>query len=83
MPGFFAAEDERLHADGLAQTHSRAAGLPRDLQDLHVPATLVQTSWTVVGLDLASSSYAESSRQLSRLTTRMKAAAPQALLVTP
>jgi hypothetical protein len=87
-------EPERLHADGLAEVRPGQVGLLRDLQDLHVLATLVQTTWTVVAqgaqglrdrdlLDIATSSNSETSRQLSWLNTRMKAAAPQALIVDP
>lgn len=87
-------EPERLHTDGLAEVRPGAVGLLRDLQDLHVLADLVQTTWTVVaqgaqGLrdhDLAAvatSSNAETSRQLTWLNTRLKAAAPQALIVDP
>ena len=86
-------EPERLHAAGLAGTRTGPIGLLRDLQDLQVLATFVQTSWTVVyqaaqGLrdtelqDLAGSANAETSRQLAWFTTRMKAAAPQALIVS-
>lgn len=85
-------EPERLHADGLAQTRSGPVGLLRDLQDLHLLATLVQTSWTMIdqaaqGLRdtelgaLAVHASRETSRQLAWLNTRMKAAAPQALIV--
>jgi hypothetical protein len=87
-----AAEPERLHAAGLGAARSGALGLLRDLQDLHVLATLVQTSWTVISqgaqglrdrelVDVATRASAETSRQLSWLNTRMKAAAPQALIV--
>jgi hypothetical protein len=87
-------EPERLHADGLAEVRDGEVGLLRDLQDLHVLATLVQTTWTVLAqaaqgvrdrelLEVATSSNAETSRQLSWLNTRMKAAAPQALIVSP
>ena len=41
-------EPERLHAAGLAETRKGEVGLLRDLQDLHVLATLVQTTWTVI-----------------------------------
>jgi hypothetical protein len=69
-------------------------GLLRDLQDLHLLATLVQTTWTVIAqgaqglrdrelLEVATSANAETSRQLTWLTTRMKVAAPQALIVDP
>jgi hypothetical protein len=88
------AEPERLHAAGLAEVRGGPVGLLRDLQDLHVLATLVQTSWTVIAqgaqglrdselLKVATSANAETSRQLTWLNTRMKAAAPQALIVDP
>ena len=84
-------EPERLHADGLAEVREGPVGLLRDLQDLHVLGTLVQTTWTVVyqaaqGLRdadliaIAESASAETARQLSWLNTRMKVAAPQALI---
>ena len=87
-------EPERLHADGLASVREGVVGLLRDLQDLHVLATLVQTTWTVIVqgaqglrdrelLEIATSSNAETSRQLTWLNTRMKVAAPQALIVAP
>jgi hypothetical protein len=87
-------EPERLHASGLAEVRSGPVGLLRDLQDLHVLATLVQTTWTVVAqgaqglrdrdlLEIATSANGETSRQLTWLNTRMKAAAPQALIVDP
>lgn len=87
-------EPERLHADGIAEVRPGAVGLLRDLQDLHLLGTLVQTSWTVVVqgaqgirdrelLEIATSSNAETSRQLAWLNTRMKVAAPEALLVAP
>ena len=68
-------------------------GLLRDLQDLHLLANLVLTSWTVIqqaaqGLrddelvEVASGSSGETSRQLAWLTTRMKSVAPQALIVS-
>ena len=87
-------EPERLHADGLAQTREGEIGLLRDLQDLHLLTTLVQTTWTVIAqgaqglrdhelLEIATSSHAETSRQLRWLNTRMKVAAPQALIVAP
>lgn len=87
-------EPERLHADGLAEVRSGPIGLLRDLQELHVLADLVQTTWIVVAqgaqglrdrelLEVATAANAETSRQLSWLDTRMKAAAPQALIVEP
>ena len=87
-------EPERLRASGLAEVREGEVGLLRDLQDLHVLASLVQTTWTVVAqaaqgmrdpelLEIANRSNAETSRQLSWLNTRMKQAAPQALIVAP
>lgn len=87
-------EPERLRASGLAEVREGEVGLLRDLQDLHVLASLVQTTWTVLAqaaqgmrdrelLEVADSSNAETSRQLSWLNTRMKQAAPQALIVAP
>lgn len=43
-----AEEPARLHAEGLAQVRRGQIGLLRDLQGLHVLASLVQTTWTVV-----------------------------------
>lgn len=87
-------EPERLRASGLADVRQGEIGLLRDLQDLHVLATLVQTTWTVIAqgaqglrdrelLEVATTSNAETSRQLTWLNTRMKQAAPQALIVAP
>jgi hypothetical protein len=87
-------EPERLHAEGLARARDGEIGLLRDLQDLHVLASLVQTTWTVLAqgaqglrdtelLAVATAANAETSRQLTWLNTRMKAAAPQALIVAP
>ena len=86
-------EPERLRATGLAGVRRGAVGLLRDLQDLHVLGTLTQTTWTVIAqgaqglrdselLDIAESCNAETSRQLTWLNTRIKAAAPQALIVS-
>ena len=74
------AEPERLRADGLAETRGGEVGLLRDLQDLHLLATLVHTTWTVIAqgaqglrdtdlLDVAHHCDAETTRQLSWLET--------------
>jgi voltage-gated potassium channel Kch len=87
-----AAEPERLHAAGLGEARAGPLGLLRDLQDLHVLATLVQTSWTVIlqaaqGLrdheliEIAQAAGTTTSRQLTALNTHLKTAAPQALIV--
>jgi hypothetical protein len=85
-------EPDRLHADGLAAVRSGPLGLLRDLQDLHVLGTLAQTTWTAIHqaaqglrdaelIEICEHASAELSRQLSWLNTRMKAAAPQVLIV--
>jgi hypothetical protein len=85
-------EPERLHAAGLAGVREGAVGLLRDLQDLHVLGTLCQTTWTVVEqaaqglrdrelMTAADRANRSTSRQLSWLNTRLKAAGPQALLM--
>lgn len=87
-------EPERLRAEALTHTREGEIGLLRDLQDLHLLATLVHSTWTVVAqgaqglrdpdlLEIARTSMAQTTRQLTWLTTRMKQAAPQALIVAP
>lgn len=87
-------EPERLHASGLAKVRSGSIGLLRDLQDLHVLGTFVQTTWTVVAqgaqglrdrelLNVAHASNQQTARQLMWLSTRIKSAAPQALVIDP
>ena len=87
-------EPERLRADALPQTREGEVGLLRDLQDLHLLATLVKSTWMVIGqgarglrddelLKIASASEADVDRQLTWLTTRIKVTAPQALIVAP
>ena len=87
-------EPERLRAEALPHARSGEVGLLRDLQDLHLLATLVRSSWVVIAqgaqglrdrelLEVARASRAETDRQLTWLETRIKAAAPQALIVAP
>ena len=89
-----ADEPDRLHAAGLATARDGEIGLLRDLQDLHVLARLVQTTWMVVAqgaqglrdpelLRVAQDSGAATARQITWLDTRIKVAAPQALIVAP
>jgi hypothetical protein len=89
-----ADEPDRLRADALPEARPGEVGLLRDLQDLHLMATLVHSTWVVLTqgaqalrddelLGVATSSRTETERTLTWLTTRMKAAAPQALLVAP
>lgn len=85
-------EPERLHADGLAQTRTGPVGLLRDLQDLYLLASLVDITWTAVKqaaqglrdkelIGVVQQCESETRVQLSWLSTRMKQAAPQALIV--
>jgi len=87
-------EPERLRAAGVADVRGGPVGLLRDLQDLHLLATLVQTTWTVIGqaaqglrddelFGLSKQGLTDSARQIAWLITRMKSAAPQALIVSP
>ena len=87
-------EPERLHASGVAEGREGAVGLLRDLQDLHVLGTLVQTSWTVVRqaaqgvrdaelIGITEQANQSTSRQLAWLNTQLKVSAPQALLASP
>jgi hypothetical protein len=84
-------EPERLHATGLQSTRSGPVGLLRDLQDLYTLASLTDITWTVVGqaaqglrdrelLDVVGSCEQDTARQLTWLRTRIKQAAPQALI---
>jgi hypothetical protein len=86
-------EPERLHHPGIDKVRGTPVGLLRDLQDLYLLASLVQTSWTVVSnaaqclrdrelMQVAQECSTQTSRQLRWLTTRMKEAAPQALLAS-
>ncbi|RJK97587.1 hypothetical protein [Vallicoccus soli] len=84
-------EPERLHAQALSETRSGGVGLLRDLQDLYLLASLVDITWTVLGqaaqgvrdrelLQLVAECEQETTQQLRWLNTRIKQAAPQALL---
>jgi hypothetical protein len=85
-------EPERLHVSELSGTRSGPVGLIRDLQDLYVLASLVDVTWMMVkqaalGLRdeqlvaVVGQCEAQTKLQLNWLTTRMKQAAPQALIV--
>ncbi|MFI6208335.1 hypothetical protein ACIBAI_18355 [Streptomyces sp. NPDC051041] len=86
-------EPERLHAEGLSRTRSGGVGLLRDLQDLYTLASFVEITWTVLGqaargtrdrelLDVVEACAADTRRQLLWLNTRIKQAAPQALIAS-
>ncbi|MDN4611889.1 hypothetical protein [Arthrobacter burdickii] len=85
-------EPERLHADGLSEIRSGPVGLLRDLQDLYLLASLVDITWTMIKqaaqglrdkdlLDVVTNCDGQTKTQLKWLQTRMKQAAPQALIV--
>ncbi|WP_284987879.1 MULTISPECIES: hypothetical protein [unclassified Arthrobacter] len=84
-------EPERLHADGLQNSRSGPVGLLRDLQDLYLLASLVDITWTMIKqaaqglrdkelLGIVNDCDGQTSTQLKWLQTRMKQAAPQALI---
>ena len=85
-------EPARFHADALTEGRTGPVGLLRDLQDLHLLASLVDVTGTVLRqaalalrdeelLALLEDHRAETAIQEAWLLTRIKQAAPQALLV--
>ncbi len=85
-------EPERLHPLGLTAARVGPIGLLRDLQDLYQLANLVDITWTLTGqaahgardrdlINLVARCNKQISAQLAWLRMRMKAEAPQALLV--
>ncbi|BBZ11049.1 hypothetical protein [Mycobacterium branderi] len=85
-------EPERLHPQGLTVARAGQIGLLRDLQDLYQLANLVDITWTLIGqaargardrglINLATRCNQEIATQVAWLRMRMKAEAPQALLV--
>jgi hypothetical protein len=85
-------EPERLHSELFSGTRDGGLGLLRDLHDLYLMATECDISWTMVAqaaqgardpnlLDVATAGQAHTTIQLAWIRTRMKQAAPQALVV--
>lgn len=85
---------ERLHVQGMTSARSGPVGLLRDLQDLYQLANLVDITWTLTGqaasatrdgelADITRRCGEEATVQLDWLRMRMKAAAPQTLVVAP
>ena len=83
---------ERLCSDIFGRPRSGPVGLLRDLQDLYVMAAEVDIVWTLVGqaaqgardselLAVVTGCEEETAIQLKWLRTRLKQAAPQALVV--
>jgi hypothetical protein len=86
------AEPDRLHAVIFQGCREGGLGLLRDLQDLYLMAAQCDITWTLVGqaarglrdddlLGVVAASEEETAVQLKWLRTRMKQAAPQALVV--
>lgn len=87
-------EPERLHSELFQGTRGGGLGLLRDLHDLYLMACECQIAWTLVGqaaqgardtelFEVVQRCAGETSVQLKWLSTRMKQAAPQALVVAP
>lgn len=85
-------EPERLHSELFQGTRTGGLGLLRDLHDLYLMATECELCWTVVGqaaqglrdtdlLDVVQRLEGETAIQVKWLRTRIKQAAPQALVV--
>jgi hypothetical protein len=85
-------EPERLHSTLFSGVRSGGLGLLRDLQDLYLMTCECDITWTVVGqaaqalrdtdlLAVVTECQAETAVQGKWLKTRMKQAAPQALVV--
>jgi hypothetical protein len=85
-------EPERLHSELFAGSREGGLGLLRDLQDLYLMASECDIAWTLIGqaaqglrdeelLDVVEACEGETTGQLRWLRTRMKQAAPQALVV--
>jgi hypothetical protein len=85
-------EPDKLHADLFQGTRSGGLGLLRDLHDLYLMASQSDISWTMIGqaaqgardtdlLNTVSACEHDTAIQLAWIRTRMKAAAPQALVV--
>jgi hypothetical protein len=84
-------QPERLHAQGLSSTRTGPVGLLRDLQDVYVLVSFVEITWKVVQqaaqalrdrelLEVISRCAGETSTQARWCRTRIKQAAPQALV---
>ena len=87
-------EPDRLYVDAPDAHRAGPIGLLRDLQDLYQLASLVDITWALIGqaaqgardrelVDVVQHCAPEITTQLAWLRMRMKAAAPQTLLVAP
>jgi len=87
-------EPERLDPPGLGAPRSGTLGMLRDLQDLYLLASLVDITWTMIDeaaqalqdtqlLEIVAACEKQTAVQLRWLQTRMRQAAPQALIAAP
>ena len=87
-----ADEPDRLHSEIFDGSREGGLGLLRDLQDLYLMAAECDVAWTLVGqaakglrdgdmLSVVEACEGQTAIQLKWLRTRMKQAAPQALIV--
>jgi hypothetical protein len=85
-------EPDRLYHELFGGTRSGGLGLLRDLQDLYLMASACDISWDMIGqaaqgardedlLGVVEACEGQTATQIKWLKTRMKQAAPQALLV--
>jgi hypothetical protein len=85
-------EPDRLHSELFRGTRTGGIGLLRDLQDLYLMAAESDICWTIVGQaaqgirdsdlhDVVTACEERTAIQMKWLRTRMKQAAPQALVV--
>jgi hypothetical protein len=85
-------EPDRLYHELFDETRSGGLGLLRDMQDLYLMAHACDIAWTMIGqaaqgagdkelLKVVDSCEGQTATQIKWLRTRMKQAAPQALLV--
>ena len=85
-------EPDNLHADLFRGPREGGLGLLRDLHDLYLEASNCDIAWTLVGqaakglrdeelVAVVAACEGETAGQLQWLKTRMKTAAPQALVV--
>jgi hypothetical protein len=87
-------EPDRLYHEFFDGTREGGLGLIRDLHDLYLMANACDIAWTMIGqaaqgagdtelLEVVTSCEGQTANQIKWLKTRMKQAAPQALLVAP
>ena len=87
-------EPDRLYHELFDEVRQGSLGPLRDLQDLYLMAHFCDITWTMIGqaaqgardrelLEVVETCEGETATQIKWLKTRMKQAAPQALLVAP